>query len=163
MEAKEKQYHKMVQLLLDNDYADGDIKRLMRAEYHKGVDEAWRQWSDGKIQKGKQEWFKKAWDYGWPVIPTYDKLHKYILKEAGCYELKKRFDEMLKPNPKNCDQPTSYDIELKMGNAISIALAFGYVIGELAEATDREPFEHLKQVIFENKLLPYLPRERRVT
>lgn len=152
---------KIIDELLKNGYETNDLKSYFKEKFYPRVEKSQKELWDKENEERKKKWFKKAWMYGWPVIPTYDKLIKYILREAGCYELEKRFEKVLKPNPQNHDQPIPYNIELTMSNAIGIALAFGYVIGELAEVTDREPFEYLKQVIFENKLLPYLPREKK--
>ncbi len=162
MKGKEKQYQKMVRLLLDNGYSDVDIKRSIKKEYHEGIEESWREWMGEKHKKHEQEWFKNAWDYGWPVIPTYDRLHKYILKEAKYHEAVKKVDEIVGPVlKKHPSGPSLYTIELSVGRVIGIALALGYAIGQMGEATDIEPFEYLKTVIREKKLLPYLPKERK--
>lgn len=117
---------------------------------------------DKEHEKRNQEWFKTAWDYGWPITSSYyDKLIQYILREARCEKIKKEFEEVLKPNPKKSDYPTPYGIELAMRRAITIAVAFGYAFGELFEVTNKEPFEYLKKVIQDKHLLAYLPRDRK--
>lgn len=161
-EKKEKpvKIQNMIDELLRNGYEANDLKSYLKEKFYPRVDRSERELWDKDREKRDSTWFKKAWMYGWPVIPKYDRLVKHILKETGCYELEEKFKKALKPNPKNSDQPIPYNIELVVCDAIMISLAFGYVIGELVETIDREPFEHLRQVIIENKLLPYLPREK---
>ncbi len=62
---------------------------------------------------------------------------------------------------KNDDERMLYmEVEFLAEHILWTALAFGIVLGQMIEITDKRGIEAIKNIIKEKGLVPYLPRER---
>lgn len=155
----------IIEELLKKGYEANDLKSYLKEKFHSRVDD-----SESELRKEKHEEWKKNpsvfrhcnhVSYPFCHVTMFEYPHSmidhYILQEAKYWEIQEEIKKAFKG-----DKIPHWQVKIESlaSEILWMALAFGVVLGEMVEITDRKGVEAIKNTIKEKGLVPYLPREK---